>query len=374
MGAPPSDHETSTAPPASAPSADPARPSVPPTVSTTHAEDLARAGHALKSPLAVIKGSATTLLASQWDAATQQELLTLIDAQADDLLRQLNALLELWSREAAQVALHPVSAQHVASADELIGAPPALASTAPPDLSDPHDQHARPVVVVAERDAHLARLVRATLDERGYRVLLADDARRLGRLLDQEDPDLVLLDARLDARLSDAAGGALAPVLRGPGSVPVIVLGAGTEAECVRALDHGAHDYLGRPFGLGELLARVRAALRAGAREQHPAVPEPPFRSGDLAIDYAQRLVRMGERTVPLSRTEFKLLRELARHAGRVLAHEQLLERVWGPGYGQEVEFLWVYVRRLRRKIEPDPRHPCYILTVPGVGYRLAQL
>ena len=112
------------------------------------------------------------------------------------------------------------------------------------------------------------------------------------------------------------------------------------------------------------------AVARSATTEGH----EPPLATGDLTIDDPQRLVRVGGQEVRLSRTEYALLRELALRAGQVLTHAQLLERVWGPGYEQEVEFLWVYVRRLRRKIEPDPRHPRYILTVPGVGYRLARL
>lgn len=472
------------------------------------AQALARAGHLLKAPLAVMKGSATTLLAGQWDAATQHELLALIDSQADHLLHLLNGLLAVWRMESGQIALHltPIrldawlhelaarwaaagsaravhiqapadlpsvtldaerlgmaleqvlhfAAQHAqddepvsleARATEstvtlLVTAPRAVlaedararvfeplgeagdrgepanlalaravvhahggqataeaptgsgllvrltlpintsgvaALAAPlaaltPDASanERHvrsAQRARPVVLVAERDVRLARLLRANLEAQGYRALVADDAHRLARLVNQEDPDLVLLDTHL----SDPAGSATS-LWSAHGTIPVIVLGASEEAACVRALDQGAVDYLAKPFGVGELLARVRAALRLAARGREVEARELPFRSGELTIDGAQRLVRMGERAVPLSRTEYKLLRALAQHAGRVLAHEQLLERVWGPGYGQEVEFLWVYVRRLRRKIEPDPSHPCYILTVPGVGYRLAQL
>lgn len=469
------------------------------------AQALARAGHLLKAPLAVIKGSATTLLAGQWDTTTQQELLALIDAQTDQLLRLLNGLLAVWRMEAGAVALRLTPVRLAAWLDELAvrwaatGLSRAIHMQVPDDLpavtldaerlglaldhvvrfaawrlvddapisiearandgtvtllmtargvalsedtcarlfeplgetsdqgemaglalvsavvhahggqaaaeavpdgpglrvrltlpvnpvgseiraapawdataGERHNQHGprtRPVVLVAERDARLARLLRANLEAQGYRALVADDARRLTRLVDQEDPDLVLLDAQF----GDLASGQV-PLWSDNSVVPVIVLGASEEAACVRALDQGAVDYLAKPFGVGELLARVRAALRVAARRREEEAHEPPFRSGELTIDAAQRQVRLGERVVPLSRTEYKLLRALAQHAGRVLAHEQLLERVWGPGYGQEVEFLWVYVRRLRRKIEPDPSHPRYILTVPGVGYRLAQL
>jgi DNA-binding response OmpR family regulator len=229
----------------------------------------------------------------------------------------------------------------------------------------------RPVVLVAEGDQHLARYLRAHLEAQGYRALLAPNPSQLARLIDLEEPDLLLLDAQL----GHSAGAAARDHLREHHAIPTIVLGHGEEAECARALDLGAADYLAKPFGLQELLARIRAALRRASAlggETEPA--EALFRSGDLMIDFSQRQVTAGDRAVQLSRTEYKLLCALARHAGRVLSHEQLLQRVWGPGYGREVEFLWVYVRRLRRKIEPDPRCPRYILTIPGVGYRLAQL
>jgi DNA-binding response OmpR family regulator len=154
----------------------------------------------------------------------------------------------------------------------------------------------------------------------------------------------------------------------------VIVLGHNVEGECVRSLDEGAADYVTKPFNVQELLARIRAVLRTSVRADAGVPPEPEFRSGDLTIDFSQRLVSVAGAPVQLSRTEYKLLRALAQQAGRVLSHDTLLERVWGPGYGGEVEFLWVYVRRLRRKLEPDPKSPRYILTIPGVGYRLAQL
>lgn len=229
--------------------------------------------------------------------------------------------------------------------------------------------HERPVLLIADDDPHLVRYLRANLEAQGYRPLVAPNCTQLARLLDLEQPDLVLLDASLDNR----SGASTLDQLREYGDVPMIVLGRGDEAECVRALDMGAVDYLAKPFGLQELLARVRTALRATARPSTSEPAETIFRNGELTIDFAQRLVHVGGQAVQLSRTEYKLLRVLAQHVGRVLSHELLLERVWGPGYGQEVEFLWVYVRRLRRKIEPDPRCPCYIVTIPGVGYRLAQ-
>ncbi len=157
-------------------------------------------------------------------------------------------------------------------------------------------------------------------------------------------------------------------------AVPVIMLSAKREeGECVRALDLGAADYLGKPFGMAELLARVRVALRPHGQPLPRDAQSTIFTSGDLTIDFAQRQVRVAGRDVQLSRTEYKLLTVLAQHAGMVLTHELLLEKVWGPGYNREMDFIWVYIRRVRRKIEPDPSQPQYILTVPGVGYKLAR-
>ncbi|MGZ3603190.1 MAG: winged helix-turn-helix domain-containing protein, partial [Ktedonobacterales bacterium] len=133
-------------------------------------------------------------------------------------------------------------------------------------------------------------------------------------------------------------------------------------------------DYIVKPFSIEELLARVRVVLRTRQASARATEQEPVFQSGELTVDFAQRIVSVSGQPVSLSKTEFKLLRVLAQHAGMVLSHEVLLERVWGAAYSQEIEFVWVYIRRLRRKIEPDPANPCYILTVPGVGYRLARL
>lgn len=227
-----------------------------------------------------------------------------------------------------------------------------------------------PVIALADGDAHLVRYLRSTFEAQGFRALPAPNAAQLDRLLDQEEPDLVVLDAQL----CDAAGTSLLEHVCARASVPLIVLGRNAEGECVRALESGAADYVAKPFNVQELLARIRAVLRGASRAESAAPAAPVFHTGELTIDFSQRLVSVGGEPVQLSRTEYKLLRTLAQQSGRVLSHELLLERVWGPGYGGEVEFLWVYVRRLRRKLEPDPKSPRYILTIPGVGYRLAQL
>jgi len=199
---------------------------------------------------------------------------------------------------------------------------------------------------------------------------------RLGflRQLDLDEPDLILLATRL----SDMSGIELLQRLREFSHIPVIILGDAKEGddedERVRLLDKGADDLVVKPFSMKELLARVRVLLRRRALSGEQTTNEAIFTTGDLTIDYAQRQVLVRGRPVQLSRTEYKLLSTLAQNAGRVMTHELLLERVWGAEYNREVDFIWVYISRLRRKIEPAPRNPRYILTVPDVGYKLAKL
>lgn len=241
--------------------------------------------------------------------------------------------------------------------------PPPYAAPAP--VSQPR---AKPGVLILEGEVRMQRYLRANLDAQQYRPHVASDLADAERLIDLEDPDAILLDTRFTA-------GPLAETLRHLleyAAAPIVVLAhAHDPIECARALDLGAADYLARPLSMDELLARLRGALRTRAALTHTQAHEPIFERDGLRIDFEQRSVEVNGKAVPLSKTEFKLLRVLAQHPTMVLSHEVLLERVWGPGYGNEVEFVWVYVRRLRRKIEPDPSHPRYILTVPGVGYRL---
>ncbi len=230
---------------------------------------------------------------------------------------------------------------------------------------------ARQVVLLAVADNRLANYLRANLEAEQFRAVVATESTEVFRLLELEEPDLTLVDAEL-AGLGEQEG---LHRLRARAHMPVILLARRHDPlECARALNQGASDYLARPFSIEELVARVRAALRTSVAASHAPVEEPIFTCDDLTIDYAQRLVTVAGRPVSLSKTEFKLLRALAHHAGMVLSHETLLERVWGPAYAHEVEFVWVYIRRLRRKIEPDPAHPRYIQTVPGVGYRLVRV
>ncbi|MFL5662331.1 MAG: ATP-binding protein [Ktedonobacteraceae bacterium] len=232
-------------------------------------------------------------------------------------------------------------------------------------------QDRRAYVLVAEGDARLNRYLRANLEEHAYRVQTVNSGVQFLRQVDLEEPDIIMLSTRLQ----DVSGLELLQRLREFLQTPVIMLyDECDEDERVRLFDLGADDLVPKPFGMKELLARVRALLRRQAASGEQTPSQVVFTTGDLTIDYAQHLVLFQDRPVQLSRTEYKLLSTLARNAGMVLTHEVLLERVWGPEYNREVDFIWVYISRLRRKIEPDPRHPQYILTVPDVGYKLAKL
>ncbi|MFI5272512.1 MAG: winged helix-turn-helix domain-containing protein, partial [Ktedonobacterales bacterium] len=228
--------------------------------------------------------------------------------------------------------------------------------------------HTRPVVLVIEHDPRVLRYLRANLEARQYRAVVAAELAEALALIELEEPDLLLCEIRDDAP-------ELLDKLREATDAPLVLLtGRYDHDECARLLRRGAADYIAKPFHLEELLARVAAALRTRAVVRTPEPETAVFRTGTLEVDLAQRLVTLDGQSVALSRTEFKLLRELVRHAGMVMPHESLLERVWGPAYSQETEFIWVYIRRLRRKIEPDPSAPRYIQTVPGVGYRLVRV
>ena len=252
-------------------------------------------------------------------------------------------------------------------------APPRRASgplTLPAEHVRPQGRGERKTVLIIDADPGIVRYVRMNFEAQQYRVLAALDGTQAFKMIEREEPDLILLDV-------DAAGihgFEILQRLREFSAVPVIMLSAQRdEADCVRAFELGATDYLGKPFGIQELLARVRAALRQQGQADERNAPSALFSCGELAIDFAQRQVWLAGREVQLSRTEYKLLAVLAQHVGMVMTHELLLEKVWGPGYSREMDFIWVYIRRVRRKIEPDPSQPRYIVTVPGVGYKLAR-
>lgn len=226
----------------------------------------------------------------------------------------------------------------------------------------------QPTILVVDDEPEVLKYVGANLRARGYAVAVAADGGEALARFGAGVYDLVLLDITMPGPDGFAVCGAI----RQRSAVPIIMLSArGQEKDKVKALDLGADDYLTKPFGVDELLARVRAALRRGGAAPGPAAAE-TFRAGDLVIDYAARRVTRGGQEVKLTPTEYELLVQLARSAGKVLTHTVLLQRVWGPEYRDESDYLWAYVRRLRRKLEPDPEHPRSLLTEPGVGYRLA--
>ena len=219
-------------------------------------------------------------------------------------------------------------------------------------------------ILVVDDEPSIVRAVRANLGNRGFRVDVATSGREaLERV--QAHPDLILLDLGLP----DSDGLELIRALRERARAPIIVLSArGAERDKVTALDLGADDYLTKPFGVEELLARIRVALR---RTLRPSADAPVFRTRGLAVDIEHRRVTLDGGELHLTRTEYGLLTALARNADRVVTDAMLLREVWGPQYGDEDHYLHVYVARLRKKLERDPQQPRYIITEPGVGYRL---
>jgi two-component system KDP operon response regulator KdpE len=222
-------------------------------------------------------------------------------------------------------------------------------------------------ILLIEDDPAVRRVVSRNLTAHGFRVVAAGEGRE-GLSLDPSfHSDLILLDLGLP----DMTGLEVITEVRARTSTPIIVLSIrGGEADKVRALDLGADDYLTKPFGVAELLARVRVALRHAGRSSGK---EAVFQTGDLRIDRERRIVQVGNGEVHLTPTEYALLTALASQPGSVLTERTLLQRVWGPEYGSENHYLHVYMARLRKKLEPDPAQPRYIRTEPGVGYRLIE-
>lgn len=223
-----------------------------------------------------------------------------------------------------------------------------------------------PSLLLIEDEPQMRRFLRATLLAHGYGVVEASTAREGLAQTSGRNPDLILLDLGLP----DGDGLELTTTLRTITRAPIIVISArGKEQDKVTALDRGADDYLTKPFGVAELLARIRAALRHAARS--PDTAELVFASGELRVDLERREVTRGRETVHLTPTEYKLLAALVRQAGRVLTHRQLLEEVWGSSYVGQTHYLRVYMAQLRHKLERDPSRPRLLTTEPGVGYRL---
>lgn len=225
-----------------------------------------------------------------------------------------------------------------------------------------------PVAVVIEDEPPIRRFLRATLDGQGYRVFEAGTGEAGLVEAATRQPDVVIVDLGLP----DIDGLEVIRRLREWSTVPIVVLSArGQEQDKIAALDAGADDYLSKPFGIGELLARMRVALRHAARFGQEA-GESSFTQGDLSVDLARRRVLLHGQEVHLTPIEYRLLTSLVRHAGKVLTHRQLLKEVWGPSHTGETHHLRVHMAQLRRKLEVDSARPRYLLTEPGVGYRLA--
>ncbi len=224
-----------------------------------------------------------------------------------------------------------------------------------------------PVVLVIEDEPQMRRFLRATLEAHDYRMVEAATGQVGLAEATTRTPDIVLLDLGLP----DTDGVEILERLRGWTEVPVIVVSArDQEKEKIRALDAGADDYLTKPFGAGELLARIRVALRHADRKRDGS-DEPVFKLDDLEVDMAQRMVSVGSRAVHLTPTEYKLLSVLIRAGGKVVTHRHLLKEVWGVAFAEHTHYLRVYMAQLRHKLETDPARPHYLLTEPGVGYRM---
>jgi two-component system, OmpR family, KDP operon response regulator KdpE len=218
-------------------------------------------------------------------------------------------------------------------------------------------------ILVVDDDRQLLRALRINFKARGYETVVAADGTSGLTAASRERPDLVIVDLGLP----DMDGVEVVEGVRGWSAVPVIVLSARhLEQAKVRALDAGADDYVTKPFGMDELMARVRAALRRAT----PAVEAPVVVTGSFTVDLAARRVTRDGADVRLTPTEWHVLEVLVRNAGRLVSQRHLLQEVWGPRYESETNYLRVYLAQLRAKLEPDPARPRYLLTEPGMGYR----
>ena len=220
-----------------------------------------------------------------------------------------------------------------------------------------------PRVLVVDDEPQIIRGLRVILTNEGYRVQEATTKQEALDAVSVRPPDAIVLDLVLP----DGDGIEVCTEIRRWSQVPIVVLSAvGDERQKVRALDAGADDYVTKPFGSEELLARLRAVLRRRSEEG-----DAPIRVGELEIDLADRSVRRDGEQLHLTPIEFDLLGKLAEHPGRLVTHRQLLQEVWGPGYEDETHYLRVHFAHVRAKIEPDPSNPRYVITEPGIGYRL---
>ncbi len=218
-------------------------------------------------------------------------------------------------------------------------------------------------ILVIDDEMQIRRLLEITLETNNFNVESADSAKEGLRIAANHPPDCVILDLGLP----DENGHTVLMKLREWYTKPVLILSVqNNEEDIVKALDNGANDYLVKPFRTGELLARVRSALRSVASEDS----DPVIDAGELQIDLVARTVKKNKETIKLTATEYKLLGLLAQHEGKVLTHQYLLREVWGPGYINQSQYLRVFIAQLRKKIETDPNRPAYIITEAGIGYR----
>jgi two-component system, OmpR family, KDP operon response regulator KdpE len=221
-------------------------------------------------------------------------------------------------------------------------------------------------VLVVDDEPQILRALRVILRNAGYDVATAETKSEALDAVSVRPPDAMVLDLVLP----DGSGVDVCAEVRSWSSLPIIVLSAvGDEREKVRALDVGADDYITKPFGTEELLARLRAVLRRAGDERD----EPLVTVGEVSIDLSDRRVTRAGEEIHLTPIEFDILRELARHSGKLVTQRQLLQAVWGPGYDLETHYLRVHVAHIRAKIEPNPSRPAYLITEPGVGYRLRE-
>lgn len=226
-----------------------------------------------------------------------------------------------------------------------------------------------PEILVVKDDPQIRRFLRAALGAEEYRFHEAFTAAEAMAQADARQPDLIVLDLGLP----DQDGMEVIRHVRRSSSTPIVVLSArGLEQDKIEALDAGADDFVSKPFGVGELLARMRAALRRSARLTADA-PGMVFRAGEMAVELDRRRVTVAGHEVHLTPIEYRLLQTLIRHAGKVVTQRRLLIEVWGPQHSEQAQYLRVYMAQLRRKLEASPARPRFLLTEPGVGYRLLE-
>jgi two-component system, OmpR family, KDP operon response regulator KdpE len=220
-------------------------------------------------------------------------------------------------------------------------------------------------ILVVDDEVEIVRALQRSLTAHGYEVFAVGSGEEALEAIAYHRPDLMILDLGLPGM----SGLEVCRRVRAQSNLPIIVLSVkDTERDKVMALDLGADDYVSKPFGMDEVLARIRTALRHTAQPQSGA--EPVFSAGPLRVDFAQRQVQVNGQEVKLTPTEYDLLKALIKNSGKIMTRQMLLSQVWGTGYGAESHYLHVYVGQLRRKIEPDPANPHFIHTISGVGYR----